>query len=360
VGEILNINELLEYGVKIKASDLHIAAGRPPWYRIDNVMHESSFPLLTHEDTKRMIYSLLSDAQKERFEESLELDISIHRPDLSRFRVNVHMQRSAIEAAIRIIPLEVKSFEELRLPPILKDIINCPTGLILVTGATGTGKSTTLASLVDHINSTSDGLIVCIEDPIEYFHQHKRCLVKQREVGSDTHSFSNGLRHALRQDPDVILVGEIRDLETITTALAAAETGHLVLSTLHTNDVVQTVDRLIDIFPPHQQPQVRIQLADCLQAIVSQRLLPRSGGGLIPAFEIMVSTHAIRSLIREHKTSHMASVIQTSGDVGMITMDKAVVELYQQKLIDFETAVSNVKDASCVKKEGSAEIIEER
>jgi len=343
----VRIEKMLEHAVSIGASDLHIAVGRPPWYRINGVMQESSFPVLTGDDTKNMIYSILNDDQKMRFEQDLELDFSLHVSDLARFRINIHLQRLSVEAAVRIIPLSIKSFEELNIPPILKEISNRTSGLILVTGATGMGKSTTLAAMVDHINNNLDGLIVCIEDPIEYYHQHKRCLVKQREVGIDTRSFSNGLRHALRQDPNVILVGEIRDYETMATALTAAETGHLVLSTLHTADVVQTIDRLIDIFPPHQQAQARVQLADCLQAVVSQRLLPMADGkGLIPAFEIMLATHAIRSLIRDNKASHMMNIIQTSSELGMISLAKYIAELYRNKIIDLATAAAHVENVS--------------
>jgi twitching motility protein PilT len=339
------MDQLLEYGVKIGASDLHIAVGRPPWYRVNGVMKEAEFPVLTADDTERMIYGVLSEQQKQKFEQELELDFSIYIPDLARFRVNIHMQRLSIEAAIRIIPLAIKSFEELNIPRILKEIAGRPSGLVLVTGATGMGKSTTLAAMVDYINSTLSGLIVCIEDPIEYYHQHKRCLVKQREVGIDTLSFSNGLKHALRQDPNVILVGEIRDYETMATALTAAETGHLVLSTLHTSDAIQTVDRLIDIFPPHQQSQARVQVADCLQAVISQRLLPvAKGEGLVPAFEIMIATNAIRSLIRDSKSSHMMHIMQTNSESGMITLEKYIVELYRNKMISFETAAANIND----------------
>ena len=280
-----------------------------------------------------------------RFETELELDLSLYIPNISRFRVNVHLQRGNVEAAFRVIPSKIKTVEELGLPDVVSDLARKPNGLVLATGPTGMGKSTTLSAMVDLINSERRALIISIEDPIEYVHANKKSIVKQREVGSDTKTFSNALKHALRQDPDVILVGEMRDLETISTAITAAETGHLVLSTLHTPDAPQTIDRLIDIFPPHQQKQIMVQLAGCLQGVICQQLLPKKDGkGRVVACEVMVGTPAVRSLIREQKTEQLATVIQTSAQHGMITFDKTMKKLFNDGLIDKETVEFMAKD----------------
>ncbi|MDD5503940.1 MAG: type IV pilus twitching motility protein PilT [Candidatus Omnitrophica bacterium] len=341
----IDIKDLLRYAVEKDASDLHLTEALPPTLRIDGILQHTSYPALSREDCKRIIYSILNDNQKVRFETELELDFSIYVPDLSRFRVNVHMQRGSIEAAFRVIPSKIKTIEELGLPAIVADLALRPNGLVLATGPTGMGKSTTLAAMVDLINTQKQALIVSIEDPIEYVHRNNKSIIKQREVGSDTKSFANALKHALRQDPDVILVGEMRDLETISTAITAAETGHLVLSTLHTPDAPQTIDRLIDIFPPHQQKQIMIQLAGSLQGVICQQLLPkRSGNGRVVACEIMTATSAVRSLIREQKTEQLPTVIQTSARSGMITMDKTLKMLYEASLIDEETFKSRLKD----------------
>jgi len=341
----VDIKKLLEYAVDREASDLHLTEGLPPTLRIDGMLEPTTFSVLSREDTKQIIYSILNDDQKVRFETDLELDLSLYVPQLSRFRVNVHMQKGSVEAAFRVIPAKIKTVEELGLPEVVNDLARRPNGLVLATGPTGMGKSTTLAAMVDLINSEKKDLIISIEDPIEYVHIHKKGIVKQREVGSDTKSFSSALRHALRQDPDVILVGEMRDLETISTAITAAETGHLVLSTLHTPDAPQTIDRLVDIFPPYQQKQIMVQLAGCLQGIICQQLLPKKDGkGRVVSYEIMVGTSAVRSLIREHKTEQLLTTIQTGAQHGMITMDKTIKRLYEEGIIDEETAKSKAKN----------------
>ncbi|NQT89756.1 MAG: type IV pilus twitching motility protein PilT [Candidatus Omnitrophica bacterium] len=340
-----DIKELLHNAVDKGASDLHITVGLPPTLRIDGELEPTAYPVLNREDIKKMVYSILNDEQKVRFEADLELDFSVYIPDVSRFRVNAHVQKGNVEAAFRVIPVKIKTVEELGLSPVISSLARKPSGLVLVTGPTGTGKTTTLAAMVELINTERKELIISIEDPIEYIHNHKKSIIKQREIGSDTHSFANALKHALRQDPDVILVGEMRDLETISTAITAAETGHLVLSTLHTPDAPQTIDRLIDIFPSHQQEQIKIQLAGCLEGVICQQLFPRKEGkGRVGACEIMLGTTAVRSLIREHKTEQLLTVIQTSSNVGMITMDKAILNLCKDGIIDKEVAMSRVKD----------------
>lgn len=342
---MVDIKELLQHAVEKGASDLHITQDLPPMLRMDGELYATKYDVLDKEQTKKIIYGLLNDKQKIRFEEDLELDMSLYVPGLCRFRVNVHMQKGSVEAAFRVIPNVIKSIEELGLPPILGELARRPNGLVLVTGPTGVGKTTTLAAMVDLINTEKRCLIVSVEDPIEYVHNHKKSVVKQREVGVDTRSFASALKHTLRQDPNVILVGEMRDLETISTAITAAETGHLVLSTLHTPDAPQTIDRLIDIFPPHQQEQIKIQLSGCLQGVVCQQLLPRKNQkGRVPACEIMIATSAVRSLIREQKTEQLLTVMQTGAQYGMMPMDKAIKKLYLNGLIDLETAHIKVKD----------------
>jgi len=341
----VDIKDLLQHAVEKGASDLHLTEGLAPTLRRDGILEQTSYPVLSRDDCKKIIYSILNDDQKVRFETELELDLSLYIPNISRFRVNVHMQRGNVEAAFRVIPSKVKTIEELGLPDVVSDLARRPNGLVLATGPTGMGKSTTLSAMVDLINSERRALIISIEDPIEYVHANKKSIVKQREVGSDTKTFSNALKHALRQDPDVILVGEMRDLETISTAITAAETGHLVLSTLHTPDAPQTIDRLIDIFPPHQQKQIMVQLAGCLQGVICQQLLPKKDGkGRVVACEVMVGTPAVRSLIREQKTEQLATVIQTSAQHGMITFDKTMKKLFNEGLIDEETVKFMAKD----------------
>jgi twitching motility protein PilT len=342
----MEIRDLLMLCVEKKASDLHITDGEPPILRIDGKMHRTNLPTLEKAELKKMIYAILTNPQKEIFERDLELDFSLALPNMDRFRVNVHTQRSSVEAAFRRVPLVIPSMLELGLPPILTDLARKPNGLVLVTGPTGMGKTTTLAAMVNLINNERECLVISIEDPIEFIHANKKSIIKQREVYSDTHSFAQALRHALRQDPNVIVVGEMRDLETISTTLTAAETGHLVLATLHTPDAPQTVERIIDVFPPHQQQQVKLQLADCLQGVVSQLLLPHaSGQGRILATEIMIGTPGIRNLIREQEVEQIPTLMQTGSQFGMKTMDKSLKELFQQGKIALDVAMSKAKNA---------------
>jgi twitching motility protein PilT len=312
-----------------RASDLHITAGAPPTIRVRGRLTPlEGYPVLTPSDTREVVYALLSNDQRQRLETDWQVDLAYAIPGRARFRVNAYFQRTAIGAAFRLIPNEIKPIEELGLPPIIHEFAKKPRGFVLFTGPTGSGKSTSLAAIVDEINASTEQHIMTIEDPIEFLHGHKRCIVNQREIGADASSFARGLRAALRQDPDVILVGEMRDLETISTALTAAETGHLVFATLHTQDTPQTIDRIIDVFPPHQQHQVRVQLSVALQGIVTQTLLPTAdGSGRCLAAEVLVPTPAIRNLIREGKTHQIYSVLQTSAAAGMQTMDSCLATL---------------------------------
>lgn len=340
----MEIQELLKLVIEKKASDLHFTENEPPLLRIDGALQRISAEPLSKDDLKRLIYSVLTDMQKTEFERELELDFSLALPDLDRFRVNVHMQRGSVEAALRRIPLVIPTFESLRLPPIFETLARKPNGLVLVTGPTGVGKTTTLAAMVDLINREKEALIISIEDPIEFVHSNKKSIIKQREIFSDTKSFANALRHALREDPNVIIVGEMRDLETISTALTAAETGHLVLATLHTPNAPQTIQRIIDVFPSSQQTQIKLQLADCLQAVVSQLLLPHiSGKGRVMATEIMVATPGIRNLIREQEIEQIPTLMQTGAQFGMKTMDKSLKEMFQSNLISLEVALEKAK-----------------
>jgi len=342
---MVTMNTLLKIAMNEEASDLHITANMPPIIRVDGKLLLTDLEVLTSEDTKTLIYSILNDDQKAAFERDKELDFSFALPNLDRFRVNVHYQRGNVEAALRRIPQKIPSLEELGVPSICYDLVRKPNGLVLVTGPTGMGKSTTLAAMINVINEEREEIIITIEDPIEFVYSNKKSVIKQREVYSDTLSFAEALRRALRQDPDVIVVGEMRDLETISTTLTAAETGHLVLATLHTPDAPQTVQRIIDIFPPHQQRQVRIQLADCLQGVISQLLLPRaSGGGRVLSTEVMIGTSGIRNLIREGEIAQIPSLIQMGGQYGMYTMDKCLKELYKKGLITKEVALNKVKN----------------
>jgi twitching motility protein PilT len=338
--------DVLRVAVKQGASDVHLVIGKPPMARILGEMVElSGFEPLSAEEAKRLIYSILYDEQKQKFEEHLELDCSFAVANLARFRVNVLMQRSGVEAVLRIISSKIPDPETLRLGPTILDFANLPRGLVLVTGPTGSGKSTTLACLINIINSTRREHILTIEDPIEFVYEHKKCVVRQREVGQSTRSFSEALRHALRQDPDVILVGEMRDLETISLAITAAETGHLCFGTLHTTDAAQTVDRIIDVFPPHQQQQVRVQLSTTLKGVVCQTLIPRTEGeGRVAAREIMVVTPAIANLIREGKTHMIYNAIETGSKFGMVPLDRALADLVKDGLIKMEDAVTKSSD----------------
>jgi twitching motility protein PilT len=340
----MDLRELLMLTIKSKASDLHLTENMPPILRVDGKLTITKRPELNREDLKKLIYSVLTDGQKEKFEKDLELDLSLSLPGIDRFRVNIHIQKGSVEAAFRRIPLLIPTLEELGLPKIVAALARKPNGLVLVTGPTGVGKTTTLAAMVDLINNEKEYMIVCIEDPIEYIHNNKKSIIKQREVFVDTRSFAEALKRTLRQDPDVIVVGEMRDLETISTALTAAETGHLVLATLHTPDAPQTIERIIDVFPPHQQQQVKLQVADCLQGVVSQLLLPKATGlGRVAATEIMVATPGIRNLIREQEIEQIPTLMQTGKQFGMKLMDTSLKELYQQGLITEEVALSKAK-----------------
>jgi twitching motility protein PilT len=334
------VAELLEQVIDRGASDLHLTTGTAPVIRLNGVLHRlDTYPELEADSLQRMIYSILTQKQRERLEQDLELDISYSLPGKGRFRVNVYFQRDALGAAFRMIPFEIKTIEQLGLPSQVEDFARLPRGMVLVTGPTGSGKSTTLASLIDVINSERDQHIMTVEDPIEFLHRHKRCVVNQREVGHDTQSFAQALKHVLRQDPDVILVGEMRDLETIQTALTAAETGHLVFATLHTQDAPQTIDRIIDVFPPFQQQQIRVQLAVTLQGVVTQQLLPTvDKRGRVAGCEILVATPAVQNLIREAKIHQVYSTMQAGAKFGMQTMDHHLAALVRTGKITYETA----------------------
>jgi twitching motility protein PilT len=338
--EEIQINDLLSIVLERGASDLHITAGSHPVIRVHgSLVRLDQYPRLMPDHIRRMIYGILAQKQRERLEADLELDISYSLPGKARFRVNVYFQRDAIGAAFRMIPFEIKPLDSLGIPQQVADFARLPRGLVLVTGPTGSGKSTTLASLVDIVNVERPCHIMTVEDPIEFLHKHKLAVVNQRELGQDTHSFAAALKHVLRQDPDVILVGEMRDLETISTALTAAETGHLVFATLHTQDAPQTMDRVIDVFPPHQQQQVRVQLASTIQGVVTQQLLPTAdGSGRAAACEILVATPAVRNLVREGKIHQIYSAMQAGGRFGMQTMDQGLANLVRSGKVTFEVA----------------------
>ena len=338
----LDFAEVLLEVISRRASDLHVTAGAPPMVRLRGRLTPlEGYPALTPTDTREIIYSILSNAQRQKLENNWQIDFAYSIPGQARFRVNAYFQRSAVGAAFRLIPFEVAPLESLGLPPAVAEFANRPRGLVLVTGPTGSGKSTTLASLIDVINQSREEHIMTIEDPIEFLHQHKKCIVNQRELGSDATSFGDALKAALRQDPDVILVGEMRDLETIGTAITAAETGHLVFATLHTQDTPQTVDRIIDVFPSAQQGQIRAQLAVALQGIMTQMLLPTAdGSGRCVATEVLVPTPAVRNLIRESKSHQIYSVLQTGGAHGMQTMDASLAQLVRAGKITRQLAES--------------------
>jgi len=339
------IQQLLKVMVDKGASDMHITRGSPPLLRIDGSVVPLKLPPLGEEDSRELCYAVLSDEQRAIFERKNELDLSFGLSGLSRFRANVFMQRGAVAGAFRQIPFKILGFDELGLPPIASEIANKPRGLVLVTGPTGSGKSTTLASIIDKINSEQRLHIITIEDPIEYIHNHKLSVVNQREVGADTSSFKDALKYVLRQDPDVVLVGEMRDLETIEAALTIAETGHLVFATLHTNSAVQSINRIIDVFPAHQQSQIRAQLSFTLAAVMTQLLVPKVGGGRVLAMEVMVPNPAIKNLIREDKLHQIYSQMQVGqAGSGMQTMNQALFQLHQRRLISVEDAIGHAGD----------------
>jgi twitching motility protein PilT len=342
MAQLTSIDDLLEQMVELGASDLHITVASPPAYRIrGHIVRAEGFEPFTDEDTRTTLYRILSSEQQKQLELNRQLDFAYSMPGVARFRVNVYFQREAVGAAFRLIPTEIKTLEELNLPPVLHGLAEYPRGLVLVTGPTGSGKSTTLAAVIDEINRNRSEHILTVEDPIEFVHRHKRCIVNQREIGPDATSFGEALKAALRQDPDVILVGEMRDLETISTALTAAETGHLVFGTLHTQSAPSTIDRIIDVFPPSQQEQVRIMIANSLQAVVTQTLLPTSdGAGRIAALEILLPDDAVRNLVRQAKTEQVYSVMQTNTARGMQTMEQALADLALRRIVNVEDAIS--------------------
>ncbi|KAB3527594.1 type IV pilus twitching motility protein PilT [Alkaliphilus serpentinus] len=345
----MDITVLISRIVESNASDLHITVGYPPTMRLNGKLITMTEGFLTPEDTKSLVKEVINDHQFEELDERGELDCSYSSPGLGRFRVNIFKQRGSYGLALRQVPLNTPSMETLGIPPVVKELANKPRGLILVTGPTGSGKSTTLASMIDLINREKSYHILTLEDPIEYIHKHNKSIVNQREIGNDSNSFSNALRSALRQDPDVILVGEMRDLETISIAITAAETGHLVLSTLHTLGAAKTIDRIIDVFPPHQQQQIRVQLASVIQGVISQQLLPQKDGrGRVAAFEVMVANPAVKNLIREGKTHQIQNSIQTGSKYGMQLMDSCLINLFKKDLIDQETLLSQGVDVEFI------------
>lgn len=347
----MNLIELVNLGTEKRASDIHLTVGIPPTFRIFGELRKLGDKPLSPDDTKELTKQALSEKQFNILEEKGELDFSYSSPGVGRYRVNAYKQRGSFGMALRIIPMEIPSMDSLGLPSIVSDLARLPRGLILVTGPTGSGKSTTLASVIDQINRERNCHILTLEDPLEYLHRHNKAIVNQREIGNDSHSFANALRGALRQDPDVILVGEMRDLETIGIAITAAETGHLVLSTLHTLGAAKTIDRVIDVFPPYQQQQVRVQLSSVLQAVISQQLLPKvDGSGRVAAFEVMVTTPAIKNLVREDKIHQIDTAIQTGAKYGMQTMDSSLVDLYKRGFIKRDIAITQAFNQEDIKK----------
>lgn len=343
------IEEILGAAKDAGASDVHITVGIAPKMRVNGNLLAMDFPKMLPPDTLELALKIMSDRQKERFEEKGEYDMSFSIPSLGRYRLNIYKQRGSVALAFRLVGTEIPSPEALRVPVSVIDLYQKKRGLVLVTGPTGSGKSTTLAAIIDKINNNRDAHVITLEDPIEYLHQHKMAMINQREIGIDSNSYANALRAALREDPDVILVGEMRDFETISVAITAAETGHLVLSTLHTIGAASTIDRVIDVFPPFQQQQIRVQLANVLEAVISQQLIPTADGkGRVAAFEVMHSNHAVRNLIREGKSHQLTSVMQTNRKLGMMTMDEAIVQLFYEKKIDREKAVQFAQDTDAM------------
>ncbi len=339
----MNIQELLNFSVKSKASDMHLSAGMPPLIRVDGDIRRIDVPSLDHKAVHGLIYEIMNDKQRKNYEKDLECDFSFEIPNLARFRVNAFVQNRGAGAVFRTIPSRILSMEQLGMGEIFKKISEVPRGLVCVTGPTGSGKSTTLAAMVDYINTNHYHHVLTIEDPIEFVHESKKCLINQREVHRDTHGFNEALRSALREDPDIILVGELRDLETIRLALTAAETGHLVFGTLHTNSAAKTIDRVVDVFPAAEKAMVRSMLSESLQAVVSQALLKKVGGGRVAAHEIMIGTSAIRNLIREDKIAQMYSAIQTGAQLGMQTLDQCLKTLIQKGVVSREEAKLKAK-----------------
>ena len=339
------IEEILTAAKEAGASDVHLTVGIPPKMRVNGNLVTMDFPKMLPADTLDVILSIMTESQRERYEEKGEYDMSFAVPNVARYRVNAFKQRGSAALAFRVVATEIPSPEKLGVPTSVVDLYQRKRGLILVTGPTGSGKSTTLAAIIDKVNSNRDAHIITLEDPIEYLHQHKMSMVNQREIGLDTENYANALRAALREDPDVILVGEMRDFETISVAITAAETGHLVLSTLHTIGAASTIDRVIDVFPPHHQQQIRVQLSNVLEAVISQQLIPTSDGrGRCAAFEVMHANHAVRNLIREGKSHQLQSIMQTNRKIGMITMDDAILQLYYDGKIDRELAIQFAQD----------------
>ncbi|MBD3176034.1 MAG: PilT/PilU family type 4a pilus ATPase [Armatimonadia bacterium] len=339
---MLDLKELLVTLVERNGSDLHLKAGEPPVIRVDGTLYRlEGYPKMTPDDVRNLMYSILDEEQVQEFEDNLELDLSHSVQGTGRYRVNVLQQKGMVGGVFRHIPFQIPTIDEMGLPEVLKPISMRPRGLVLVTGPTGSGKSTTLAAMVNHMNMNRHAHIITIEDPLEFIHQDKGCCINQRELGGDTHSFGHALRHVMRQNPDIILVGEMRDLETIQLAITAAETGHLVLATLHTTDAAQTIDRVIDVFPPEQQEQIRSQLATTLEAIVCQTLMPvKSGAGRVAAFEIMIGTPAIKTIIREGKTHQIPALVQTGSESGMVSLEHYLMNLIQQDMVTFEEALA--------------------